>query len=71
MLVLSSVLTKAAAHHWMIRQHSLLLVAACAPEAIGCSVCADPASTPLSTQPQDYVERVQEMHEHGGCGSIG
>ncbi|BDA43266.1 Phenylalanine-tRNA ligase alpha subunit [Coccomyxa sp. Obi] len=31
----------------------------------------NPAATPLSKQPQDYVKRVRDIHENGGFGSIG
>ncbi|CAL8468743.1 g8283 [Coccomyxa elongata] len=31
----------------------------------------NPAATPLSKQPQDYVRRVRDIHENGGFGSIG
>ncbi|KAK9915034.1 hypothetical protein WJX75_003886 [Coccomyxa subellipsoidea] len=30
-----------------------------------------PAATPLSKQPQDYVQHVRDIHENGGFGSIG
>ena len=33
--------------------------------------CADPAASPLSRQPQDYVQRVRHIHERGGFGSTG
>lgn len=33
--------------------------------------CAEPAVTPASTVPADYLQRVKETHERGGFGSIG
>ena len=35
------------------------------------SCAAEPAATPLSKQPQDYVQHVRDIHENGGFGSIG
>lgn len=35
------------------------------------SCAAEPAATPLSKQPQEYVQRVRDIHENGGFGSIG
>ena len=32
---------------------------------------AEPACTPASTVPPDYLARVKEVHEKGGYGSIG
>lgn len=32
---------------------------------------SDPATTPVSTVPADYLQRVQEVHEYGGFGSVG
>ena len=31
----------------------------------------DPAATPISTVPADYLQRVKQTHESGGFGSIG
>ena len=32
---------------------------------------AEPAATPISTVPADYMERVRQTHQQGGYGSLG
>lgn len=45
------------------------LTTSCAPAAT--IVPAEPAATPISRVPADYVERVKQTHQSGGYGSIG
>ena len=53
----------------MIRGASQVITAGGRADRALCN--AEPASSRLDRQPQDYVQRVRSTHEHGGFGSTG